>query len=299
MNSVTFASSPQSPTNSSIYKSPQDYKFTPTTTMTSIEDDYRTIKPGMFNFANFEVFDFGETINCTTLLEDSVISELEYYKELDNAHSNDYDQNEQTRHQKSKRRFSVILPQCKSLLSKLIKRDNGTKSYKNFKSLSTESTEEALENHVNPYFTQPYQKHHSINLTQNIRVNSFKSIVSEICHQPLNFTAPIFQPYESMPQHNTCIIPEQYRNKKMPYLVKKIRTGYLKFFDEKNNYGFISLFDEPNCDVFVFGKEFAKSNISAHIIAIAKGDSTYVLKCRVMYYVGRHGPSRKAVNIRL
>ena len=113
------------------------------------------------------------------------------------------------------------------------------------------------------------------------------------------------------PQHNTeeetleekeCsqnhVIPEKFRKKKLPYLDKKIKTGYLKFFDEKNQFGFMNLTTEPFGEVFVFGKEFVKSNIDPSLISVASNNPSVVFRFRVMYYMGKHGESKKAVNIR-
>lgn len=97
----------------------------------------------------------------------------------------------------------------------------------------------------------------------------------------------------------TAIIPEKFRAKKLPHLDKKIRTGYVKFFDDKNNFGFMNLTSEPFGEVFVFGREFEKANISPDIVAVASNNMDVVFKFRVMYYMGKHGESKKAVNIRL
>jgi len=98
-------------------------------------------------------------------------------------------------------------------------------------------------------------------------------------------------------QHH--IIPEKFRKKKLPYLDKKIKTGYVKFFDDKNHFGFMNLTTEPFGEVFVFGKEFEKANINPKIVSVASNNPEIVFKFRVMYYMGKHGESKKAVNIRL
>lgn len=98
-------------------------------------------------------------------------------------------------------------------------------------------------------------------------------------------------------QHH--IIPEKFRKKKLPYLDKKIKTGYVKFFDDKNHFGFMNLTTEPFGEVFVFGKEFEKANINPKIVSVASNNPEVVFKFRVMYYMGKHGESKKAVNIRL
>lgn len=95
-----------------------------------------------------------------------------------------------------------------------------------------------------------------------------------------------------------CTIPEKYRNKKLPHLDRKQKTGYIKFFDVKNNFGFMALGTEPFGDVFVFGREFLKANIDPQLILEASGNPTYVFKFKVMYYKGRHGESKKAVSIK-
>ena len=95
------------------------------------------------------------------------------------------------------------------------------------------------------------------------------------------------------------VIPDKFKNKKFPYLNKKIRSGYLKFFDEKNNFGFITLKSEPFGEVFIFGKEFVKANISDEMISIACNNPSILFRFRIMHYIGKHGESKKAVNIRL
>lgn len=95
------------------------------------------------------------------------------------------------------------------------------------------------------------------------------------------------------------IIPEKFRAKKLPHLDKKIRTGYVKFFDDKNNFGFMNLTCEPFGEVFVFGREFEKANISPSVVSSASNNAEVMFKFRVMYYMGKHGESKKAVNIRI
>lgn len=102
---------------------------------------------------------------------------------------------------------------------------------------------------------------------------------------------------EVKPQQN--IIPEKFRNKKLPYLDKRIKTGYIKFFDEKNHFGFMTLTSEPYGEVFIFGKEFDKSNVDKNLISIACNNPDIIFKFRIMYYKGKHGESKKAVNLQL
>lgn len=93
------------------------------------------------------------------------------------------------------------------------------------------------------------------------------------------------------------IIPDKFRKKKLPHLDKKMRTGYIKFFDDTNHFGFMNLTTEPFGEVFIFGKEFEKSNIDPKIISFASNNPQVIFKFRVMYYMGKHGESKKAVNI--
>lgn len=95
------------------------------------------------------------------------------------------------------------------------------------------------------------------------------------------------------------IIPDKFRAKKLPHLDKKIRTGYVKFFDDRNNFGFMNLTTEPFGEVFVFGREFEKANICPKFVSIASNNTEIKFKFRVMYYKGKHGESKKAVNIRI
>jgi len=98
---------------------------------------------------------------------------------------------------------------------------------------------------------------------------------------------------------SAAVIPDKFRAKKLPHLDKKIRTGYVKFFDDKNNFGFMNLTVEPFGEVFVFGREFEKANIGPDVVALASNNAEVTFKFRVMYYMGKHGESKKAVNIRL
>lgn len=77
----------------------------------------------------------------------------------------------------------------------------------------------------------------------------------------------------------------------------KAFTGLLKFFDEKNNFGFLTLEEEPETDVFVFGSEFQKANISISAIKASNMCHLARFSFEVVFYWGRHGQSRKAINI--
>ena len=79
----------------------------------------------------------------------------------------------------------------------------------------------------------------------------------------------------------------------------KTYTGVFKFFDEKNNFGFITLIDYPTVDVFVFGSEFQKAKIPLSVIKAAKYGHVVKFQFEIVFYWGRHGKSKKAVNIRL
>lgn len=79
----------------------------------------------------------------------------------------------------------------------------------------------------------------------------------------------------------------------------KTYAGVFKFFDEKNNFGFITLIDYPTVDVFVFGSEFQKSKIPVSVIKAAKYGHIVKFQFEIVFYWGRHGKSKKAVNIRL
>ena len=94
------------------------------------------------------------------------------------------------------------------------------------------------------------------------------------------------------------VIPAKFRDKKLPYLDKCFKTGYIKFFDEKNHFGFMTLTTEPFGEVFVFGNEFDKAKINPDFLSLASNNPQIVFTFRVMYYMGRHGESKKAVNIR-
>lgn len=106
------------------------------------------------------------------------------------------------------------------------------------------------------------------------------------------------EPQEQDAQLTRCVIPDKFKNKKLPYLDKKIKTGFIKFFNDKSNFGFMSLLTEPFGEVFIFGKEFAKSKLEPKLITAASGNPQFVFRFKVMYYMGRHGESKKAVNIR-
>lgn len=79
----------------------------------------------------------------------------------------------------------------------------------------------------------------------------------------------------------------------------KTYSGVFKFFDEKNNFGFITLIEYPTVDVFVFGSEFQKSKIPLSVIKAAKYGHVIKFQFEIVFYWGRHGKSKKAVNIRL
>lgn len=89
------------------------------------------------------------------------------------------------------------------------------------------------------------------------------------------------------------------KKKKLPYLDKKIRRGYLKFFDAKNNFGFMKLLDPPKSDIFVFGREFVKSDFSQELLHHANGNPNVVFNFRTIHYEGKHGESKKAVEMTL
>ena len=91
----------------------------------------------------------------------------------------------------------------------------------------------------------------------------------------------------------------QKKKKKLPYLDKKIRRGYLKFFDAKNNFGFMKLLDPPKSDIFVFGREFIKSEFSQELLLHANGNTNVVFNFRTIHYEGKHGESKKAVEMTL
>lgn len=265
---------------------------TPNTMSICSDTNTRHLNVSPFNLVDLSVM---QQVNNQPLSHVSMLSGLKHCS----SEEKDFWYEESQISHNQKRRFSVVLPQCRSLLDKLRKKHDGVKTTFSNKSLSLRSTEETSVEHINDLFMEFYDKQHEEPLIKFALSLPSEFSQSEAQLQPRPILEPMFHTYTPIIQNDACVIPEQIRNKKMPYLVKKIRTGYLKFFDDKKNYGFISIFDEPNADVFVFGKEFIKSNITAQTIEVAKGNPAFVLKCRVMYYIGRHGPSRKAVNIRL
>ena len=155
-------------------------------------------------------------------------------------------------------------------------------------------------------------------LTQEVPILKVKTCLNTILHpslkQPTEETINIndwIDPDDSLktnistnsepvisPDPQKHIIPEKFRNKKLPHLDKRIKTGYLKFFDEKNHFGFMTLTTEPFGEVFVFGNEFDKANIDPGVLSVASNNPGIVFRFRVMYYMGKHGESKKAVNIR-
>lgn len=132
----------------------------------------------------------------------------------------------------------------------------------------------------------------SINTLNEWLESEPSSVNSNSTPEPLNQTI-----VETNDQKH--VIPDKFRNKKLPYLDKRIRTGYIKFFDEKNHFGFMNLTSEPYGEVFIFGKEFEKSKIDRKFISIACNNPDITFKFRIMYYEGKHGESKKAVNLRL
>ena len=92
---------------------------------------------------------------------------------------------------------------------------------------------------------------------------------------------------------------KQKKKKKLPYLDKKFRKGYLKFFDTKNNFGFMKPLEEPKDDIFVNGIEFVKRDFSKELIKSANGNPNVVFRFRTIHYEGKHGESKKAVEIKL
>lgn len=294
------SSSPQSPELSPLFQKLSLSKLTPNTTINSSDGESSTKEEKRFDFEDFAQQKLADPFRWTPLADGSLLSDFECLGDFCDGDADCWAADRKTGAKTGDRRFSVVTPQCRTLLTKLRKRSSGTNLLFDNKSLSLESSREALEDYFGAFAMEFHDNPHDENLIKNLEEITSESQVSECNNpQPLFYESPMLFSHEPAPHFSTCVIPEQYLNKKMPYLVKKMRTGYLKFFDEKNNYGFISIFDEPNADVFVFGKEFVKSKIDARAISTAKGDPAFTLKFRVMYYIGRHGPSRKAVNIRL
>lgn len=73
--------------------------------------------------------------------------------------------------------------------------------------------------------------------------------------------------------------------------------GRLKFFDEKNNFGFLTLLEDETVDVFVFGSEFQRSKIPINELKAQIFPNPIYLEFDIVFYWGRHGKSKKAVNI--
>ncbi len=78
----------------------------------------------------------------------------------------------------------------------------------------------------------------------------------------------------------------------------KIYFGRLKFFNPQKNFGFIIAIPEY-IDVFVFGDEFQKAGIPLYIMNDSKSGSNLSFLFNIEYYKGKHGYSKKAVNIKL
>ena len=203
------------------------------------------------------------------------------------SHNEDQDENH----------FSIINDNLRSLMNrkkpkkqvavepKIVKKER--------KELSKEVSIVALQDFFNNYTKNMNDSFYEAKLSINT-LNDW--IDQEQQPDPVTHVPSTPEPEPETPAH---IIPEKFRKKKLPYLDKHIKTGYLKFFDEKNHFGFMMLNEEPFGEVFIFGKEFEKANIDRNLIAMASNNPDIVFKFRVMYYKGKHGESKKAVNLRI
>lgn len=139
----------------------------------------------------------------------------------------------------------------------------------------------------------PYQVHHNF-INERHALNN-----TSISKQPYNIDTAndamknhmsASQLYESIQNSSTI-------SDKLSVEENKTYLGVLKFFDDKNNFGFLTLPDHPSVDVFVFGSEFQKSNISINMIKGSEYGAVVKFKFEIVFYWGRHGKSKKAVNI--
>lgn len=120
----------------------------------------------------------------------------------------------------------------------------------------------------------------------------FESPWNNGVNNTLNYNEPqSYQNFDRVDMKNT----EKPVEKKIEE--NKRYRGILKFFDEKKNFGFITLFDDPNVDVFVFGSEFQRSKIDIATVKSAKHGNIVQFEFDIVFYWGRHGKSKKAVNI--
>lgn len=95
-----------------------------------------------------------------------------------------------------------------------------------------------------------------------------------------------FDPFQPLP-----VLDKFYMEENKKY------QGILKFFDDKNNFGFLTLLDYKNTDIFVFGSEFQKANIPISVIKSSEYGQMVKFQFMIVFYWGRHGKSKKAVNI--
>lgn len=195
--------------------------------------------------------------------------------------------------------FTILNENVRTLINKKLNQRHFEKAVKIFSStldngLSEEVSLGDLTQILNnpPPCYYPISKHTNDAVARN---HEWTQQYSPAPHHPTNNDASSED--DCAPAHN--IIPDKFRKKKLPHLDKKIRTGYIKFFDDRNNFGFMNLLTEPFGEVFIFGREFEKSGVDPKIIGFASNNTEVVFKFRVMYYMGKHGESKKAVNIRL
>ena len=81
---------------------------------------------------------------------------------------------------------------------------------------------------------------------------------------------------------------------------QKFHRGYLKFFDEKNNFGFMSTkINDKAEDVFVYRSEFDLAGIEMTTVRMAKYGTMLTFEFTISSYYGKYQRSKKASNIRL
>lgn len=198
--------------------------------------------------------------------------------------------------QKERKHFSVVNGNIKSLLMKtLSKRESNILLERNMCPSNRSFIEKVPMGDIKELFhtqlinSEFLKSPHKMDENQRFFVNNGDLLMTEDSESD--------QCSEKSPKQPTQHIPPKFRNKKLPYLDKQSKLGFIKFFDLKNNFGFMTLLSEPYGDVFIFGKEFAKSRIGSDLISMASGKPDIILRFKVMYYQGKHGESKKAVGI--
>lgn len=290
---------PQSPIRVSRLKTSSASKMTTNTTAATSDDEHeRIIDPNHASIVSTST-NSQKPYNYFSMFANSLLSDIDQYSYMDQGTYliNLYSDFPPTYDNILNQHFTVMTPKCRSLLNRHKYCSHRTIKFNPIDSHSNIIDEEFSNTDFKPFseeFYKPYNSNNSIIDPKSLRADVYLDRpIENLAIDSKSMDSP-----KLLPGQSSCIIPDKYRDKRMPYLVKKYQTGFLKFFDEKNNFGFMSLIDDHSYDVFVFGKEFLKSKIGHNAISMMKGNPTFEVKFRIMYYIGRHGPSRKAVNLR-